>query len=81
MGLPITTDYEPDVSQAAKAAFDHWWAVDEIFGDLLDPQTEALTTHAETGVNGEWGRYAFLTPEETASLALCGFEVGDAHGR
>ena len=56
-------------------AFKHWLAVDEIFGDLLDPQTEALTTHAETGVNGEWGRYAFLTPEETASLALCGFDA------
>ena len=62
-------------------AFKHWLAVDEIFDDLLDPQTEGLVTHAETGANGEWGSYAFLTTEETASLALCGFEVGDAHGR
>jgi hypothetical protein len=46
---------------------------------LRGKQAKQLAGHAVNSI--VWSRYAFLTPEETASLALCGFEVGDTHGR
>ena len=51
----------------------------EDVGQILDSLAPKLSTHATLSCV-VWGRYAFLTPEETASLALCGFEVGDTHG-
>ena len=78
MGLPITTDADPEVSQVYYS-FTQAEAVRQVFDGLKDPQIYDLIDYAE--MNASWGRYAFLTPEETASLALCGFEVGDTHGR
>ena len=77
MGLPITTKADPDVSQVYYS-FTHADAVGRVLYGLRDPQGLDLINYAE--MNVVWGRYAFLTPEETASLALCGFDVGEAHG-
>lgn len=58
--------------------FPHAQAVAEILNGLRGKQARKLADYAVT--SAVWSRYAFLTPEETASLALCGFEVGDTHG-
>ena len=68
MGLPIDT-----CPATPPYSVTHEGAVWQIFDELKDPQASDLLTYAEMNVS--WGRYAFLTPEETASLALCGFDA------
>lgn len=67
-----------DALKSTEYDFQHSEDVAEILNGLRGKQTRQLASHAINSIS--WGRYSFLTPEETASLALDGFAVGDTHG-